>query len=380
MSGATEGGKRTAAIEADERFMGRALELGRLGSPSPNPHVGAVVVKDGVIVGEGHHDRAGQPHAEAVALTSAGAKAAGSTLYVTLEPCNHVGRTPPCTEGILKAKVKRVVVGCVDPNPNVSGGGLERLRSAGLEVTAGALEAQAKALIAPWTKCVTTGFPYVSLKLALSLDGRIATRTGDSKWVTGVAARQRVHLLRSAHDAVGVGIGTALADDPRLTVRDAPGSSPLRLVFDTRLRLPVNARLVQTAREIPTWVICSEDADAEAEEALRSRGVEILRAPSSAEGRIDVGAALQLLASRGIVTVMFEGGAELAGSLLASRLADELHCFVAPILLGPRGRPGAIDWAGPDSPGEAPRIERPTWELCDEDAYVYGRLHYPERT
>lgn len=363
----------------DEKWMAIALERGTRGTPSPNPHVGAVVVKGGQVVGLGHHERAGEDHAEVAALREAGDKAKGGTLYVTLEPCNHVGRTPPCTDAILQAKIARVVAGCRDPNPHVEGGGIEKLRAAGVRVDIGCREAEAQKLIAPWSKFVTSGIPYVALKLALSLDGRIASRTGASKWVTGPEARARVHLLRSQHDAVVVGIGTAIADDPRLTVRDAPGQSPLRVVLDTKLRLPVAARLVQTAREVPTWVICTTDAPSSHEEALAERGVEVLRAPASAEGRIDPVAALRLLASRGIVTVMVEGGAELAGSLLAAAVIDELHCFIAPILLGPRGRPGAVDWAGPATPGEAPCIGEPQWEVCGVDAHVWGVLRYPPR-
>ena len=362
----------------DDAFMARALELAQLGTPSPNPHVGAVVVsKSGEIVGEGHHERAGEPHAETVALGAAKKRAEGGTLYVTLEPCNHHGRTPPCTEAILASKVKRVVVGCADPNPNVEGGGIARLRAAGVEVVM-CLEDEAKRVIAPWAKYVTSGLPYVTLKLAMSLDGRIAARTGYSKWVTGADARARVHALRAKNDGVAIGIGTALADDPRLTVREAPGPSPMRVIFDTRLRLPVDSKLVATAAEVPTWVIASVDASMENEEALTTRGVEVLRAPASPEGRVDVRAAMGLLAARGVVMLMVEGGAELAGSFLASRLADELHVFVAPILLGPRGRPGAVDWAGPDAPAQAPRIAMPTWELCGQDAHVYGPLLYPE--
>jgi diaminohydroxyphosphoribosylaminopyrimidine deaminase / 5-amino-6-(5-phosphoribosylamino)uracil reductase len=367
------------AIGEDDKWMARALELGRQGHPSPNPHVGAVVVSGGAAVGEGHHERAGEDHAELVALKKAGAKARGSTLYVTLEPCNHVGRTPPCTEAIARAKVKRVVIGCRDPNPHVTGQGIERLQGAGIEVVLGVGEPQAVRLVAPWAKCVTTGVPYVTLKLGLSLDGRIATRTGESKWVTRSDARACVHVLRGMHDAVAIGIGTALADDPRLTVRDVPGPSPLRVVFDTKLRLPPHSRLVETASEVPTWVIASTDAPSAEEEALTVQGVEVLRAPTSAEGRIDPLAALKLLASRGVVSVMVEGGAELAGSMLAGRLADELHAFIAPILLGPRGRPGAVDWAGPAQISDAPRIKTPQWEVCGEDAHVFGPLEYPER-
>lgn len=363
----------------DEKWMGLALERGARGNPSPNPHVGAVVVKNGQVLGVGHHERAGEEHAEVAALREAGERARGATLYVTLEPCNHVGRTPPCTSTIVASKVARVVVGCPDPNPHVAGGGVDKLREAGIHVDVGCREPDARRLIAPWTKFVVDGVPYVCLKLALSLDGRIASRTGASKWVTGPEARARVHLLRAHHDAVMVGIGTALADDPRLTVRDAPGQSPLRVVLDTKLRLPVAGRLVQTAREVPTWVICTTDAASSAEEALVERGVEVLRAAPSAEGRIDPLVALKVLASRGIVTVMIEGGAELAGSVLAGRVVDELHCFIAPILLGPRGRPGAVDWAGPATPAEAPCIEDPQWEVCGVDAHVWGQLRYPPR-
>ena len=366
-------------LTEDEKWMKRALESARAGRPSPNPHVGAVVVANGQIVSDAHHERAGEDHAEVSALRAAGDKARGATIYVTLEPCNHTGRTPPCTEALVAAKVAKVVIGCRDPNPHVTGGGIERLKAAGIEVVVGVRESEARAVIAPWSKHVTVGLPYLSLKLALSLDGRIATRTGASKWVTGPEARARVHTLRAAHDAVAIGIGTALADDPRLTVRDVAGGSPLRVVFDTKLRLPPHSRLVESATEVPTCVICSNDASSALEEALTTRGVEVLRAPSSAEGRIDPAAALRLLASHGIVTMMVEGGAELAGSILAGRLADELHAFIAPSLLGPRGRPGAVDWAGPDTPAEAPRIANPRWELCGSDAYVHGVVQYPDR-
>jgi diaminohydroxyphosphoribosylaminopyrimidine deaminase/5-amino-6-(5-phosphoribosylamino)uracil reductase len=246
-------------------------------------------------------------------------------------------------------------------------------------VTIGVCEKRARSLIAPWAKCVTTGLPYVSLKVALSLDGRIATRTGASKWVTGPEARAKVHELRSRMDAVAVGIGTVVADDPRLTVREIAAPSPIRVVFDTKLRIPVGARLITTARETPTWIVTSLEASVAVEQALVDLGVEILRAPPSAEGRIDVTAALRALAQRGVVSLMVEGGAELAGSVLASRLADELHVFVSPILLGPRGRPGAVDWAGPDTPSEAPRIVDPHWERCGKDAYVFGPLAFPPK-
>jgi diaminohydroxyphosphoribosylaminopyrimidine deaminase/5-amino-6-(5-phosphoribosylamino)uracil reductase len=368
--------------EFDLATMRMALEEARKSLPSPNPPVGAVVVSaDGEVVGAAHHARAGEDHAEISALRNAGEAARGGTLFVTLEPCNHQGRTPPCVDAILKAGIKRVVVGCPDPNPNVVGGGARRLSESGVVVDVGVGGGEARAVIAPWTKFITSGMPYVSLKLALSLDGRIATRSGASKWVTGPEARAKVQELRAQHDAVAVGIGTAVADDPRLTVR-VPGLAelgrrPTRIVFDTHLRLPLHGRLVQTAREVATWVLTGEDAPESQEQSLVDAGAVVMRVPNSAEGRVDVAAALRILASQGIVSILVEGGAELAGSILASRLVDELHAFIAPILLGPRGRPGAVDWAGPDTPSDAPRIVDPRWELCGRDAYVSGPLAFP---
>jgi diaminohydroxyphosphoribosylaminopyrimidine deaminase/5-amino-6-(5-phosphoribosylamino)uracil reductase len=368
-----------APEDLDTQMMALALADGEKGHPSPNPHVGAVVARGKEVLATSHHERAGEDHAEMRALRQAGSKAAGATLYVSLEPCNHDGRTPPCVDAILEAKIAKVVIGCIDPNPHVRGGGAERLREAGVEVKVGVSEKEARALIAPWAKCVTTGLPHVSLKLALSLDGRIATRTGASKWVTGPEARAKVHELRSRMDAVAVGIGTVVADDPRLTVREIQAPSPVRVVFDTKLRIPSGARLVTTAREVPTWIVTSLEASPAVAQTLTDQGVEILRAPPSAEGRIDVTAALRALAQRGVVSLMVEGGAELAGSVLAARLADELHVFVSPILLGPRGRPGAVDWAGPDTPSEAPRVVDAHWERCGKDAYVFGPLAFPPK-
>jgi len=368
----------------DLAMMRQALEHGSATRPSPNPPVGAMVVgTDGEVVSKAYHSEAGEAHAEVAALEEAGEATKGATLYVTLEPCNHEGQTDPCVDAILQSGVKRVVVGCLDPNPHVTGGGAKRLEEAGLEVEVGVAGPECRALIAPWTKYITHGVPHVAIKLALSLDGRIATRSGSSKWVTGPEARVKVQHLRSMHDAVAVGIGTALADDPRLTVRDdallAFGKEPIRLVFDTKLRLPRGSRVVETAAEVPTWVCAGVDADDEAEKALVDAGCTVLRVAQTSDGRIDMAAALTHLADSGIVSLLIEGGAELAGTLLAGELADELHAFIAPLLLGPRGRPGAVDWAGPETPADAPRIVDPSWEVCGQDAYVYGAIAYPEK-
>jgi diaminohydroxyphosphoribosylaminopyrimidine deaminase/5-amino-6-(5-phosphoribosylamino)uracil reductase len=365
--------------ELDAEMMARAIQLAKFGDPSPNPHVGCVVAKDGDIVGEGFHETAGYDHAEVAALRSAGQGARGATLYVTLEPCNHQGRTPACVDAILAAGIARVVIGCRDPNPNVRGGGIERLKEAGVEVITGVLEHEARVLIRPWSKFVLTGQAYLSLKLAVSLDGRIATRTGASKWITCPESRARVQELRTSHDAVMVGINTVSSDDPRLTVRDVPGRNPIRVVVDSKLRLPANSQLVSSAREIPTCVVTTLEASRSASETLEDAGVNVIRVPATAEGRCDMHIALVELAAREVVSVLCEGGAELAGSLLAAGLVDEMHVFVAPLLLGPRGRPGAVDWAGPEAPGDAPRIENPRWELCGDDAYISGALLYPKR-
>ena len=369
------------AKDFDQELMRRAIALGEKGDPSPNPHVGSVVANaQGEILGEGFHESTGLDHAETAALKAAGPKARGQALYVSLEPCNHQGRTPPCVDAILAAGIKRVVIGCRDPNPRVAGGGIERLREAGVEVVEGVLEAEAQNLIKSWSKFITSGQSYLTLKLAISLDGRIATRTGASKWITGPESRLRVQALRASHDAVMVGVNTVLADDPRLTVRDIPGRSPVRVIVDSKLRIPTTAQVVQTATQIPTCVVTTQAAPKPLEEALQALGVRVIRVPPTAEGRCEPAVMLRELAAREVVNVMCEGGSELGGSLLASGLADELHVFVAPVLLGPRGRPGAVDWAGPENPSDAPRIDPPHWELCGGDAYVWGPLKYPKKT
>jgi diaminohydroxyphosphoribosylaminopyrimidine deaminase/5-amino-6-(5-phosphoribosylamino)uracil reductase len=367
--------------DLDSELMLRALALGAGGDPTPNPHVGSVIADaDGTIIGEGFHQAAGHDHAEVVALKKAGSAARGKTLYVTLEPCNHQGRTPPCVDAILAAGIRRVVIGCRDPDPRVQGGGIERLQAAGVEVLVGVQEAEAKALIQPWAKYVTEHTCFVTLKLAISLDGRIATRTGASKWITSPEARLRVQTLRAHHDAVMVGINTVLTDNPRLTVRDTPGRNPIRVIVDSKLRIPLTSQVVQGAAQIPTCVVTTVGASVTAEQALEQAGVRVIRVPATAEGRCDPVITFRELAAREVVSVMCEGGSELAGSLLAHRLPDQLHVFVAPLLLGPRGRPGAVDWAGPENPSDAPRIDPARWELCGTDAYVWGPIAYPKKT
>jgi diaminohydroxyphosphoribosylaminopyrimidine deaminase/5-amino-6-(5-phosphoribosylamino)uracil reductase len=327
-----------------ERFMRLALREARrgLGRTSPNPAVGAVLVKGGRVVGRGHHARAGAPHAEVAAIHDAGSRARGADLYTTLEPCDHFGRTPPCSLAMLEAGVRRVFSGSSDPNPRVNGRGLRRLRRAGVEVRTGLLRAECDAINETWFRYITTGRPHVTLKLAATLDGRIATSGGDSRWVTGPAARAIVHRLRNAADAVLVGAGTARADDPRLTARlpGGRGRDPIRVVLDSRLRLPAGLRLLRPRSAAPTLVAHV----AGKAPARPPRGVEYVRCRARG-GRVDLRDLLRRLGRRGVTTLLVEGGGEVAASLLAAGLVDRLLLFVAPRLAG-----GGLSWL----PGRGP--------------------------
>jgi diaminohydroxyphosphoribosylaminopyrimidine deaminase / 5-amino-6-(5-phosphoribosylamino)uracil reductase len=317
--------------------MRRALALAERGwgRVAPNPLVGALVYRDGEVVGEGHHAAYGEPHAEVEALRAAGERARGATLYVTLEPCSHHGKTPPCTEAILAAGVRRVVFAAADPNPRAAGGA-EVLRRAGVEVEGGVGAEAARELNAPFFHAFAdrgVARPWLALKLALSLDARIADALGRSAWITGEEARAEVHRLRAGFDAVAVGIGTALADDPRLTVRGAvePRRAPVRIVFDRLLRLPPAGYLARSAREIPVWALCGPGADPLRREELERAGVVVLAAPDLAGG-------LRLVRERGVRSVFCEGGAALAAALLDEELVDRLYLFFAPLFLGRGGR------------------------------------------
>lgn len=354
--------------------MRRALEEARRGAPSPNPPVGAVVFRDGVAVGAGFHARAGDAHAEVVALREAGDRARGATLVVTLEPCNHHGRTPPCTEAILQAGVARVVYASADPNPHVDGGGAAWLRARGVEVISGfgALQPEAEHLIAPWRTFITRGRPFVTLKLAMSLDGRIATRGGESRWITGAAARADGHALRAESDAVLVGSGTVLADDPRLTVRDAPVvRAPTRVVVDSALRIPLDAALVRTAREVPTAVVTVRGRDAR---ALADAGVTVLAVEAGATGRVDLHAALRALAGRGVVSVLCEGGGGLHGALVDAGLVDRVVAYVAPMVIGGAGATSAVAGLGAATLAEVTRFAWTRVARLGDDLRLEGEV------
>lgn len=349
--------------------MRSALALARrgLGSTWPNPSVGCVVVRDGRVVGRGRTGDGGRPHAEIVALAQAGADARGATAYVTLEPCSHHGRTPPCADALVTAGIARVVVATTDPDPRVDGRGLRRLGAAGVAVEGGVLRPDGVELLAGFAKRVTEGRPLVTLKLATTLDGRIATSGGESKWITGPQARRAAHAMRGRHDAVLVGIGTALADDPDLTCR-IPGfrTVPLvRVVLDSGLRLPAECRLARTANEAPTWVLHAPDAHPERQAALAAAGCKLFAVPRSGAS-LDPCAALRTLGREGLTRVLVEGGSEVAASLLRAGLADRIAWFHAPFLIGGDGT-AAVASLGGARLSELARYRRDRVGTCGAD-------------
>ena len=336
------GSVATAGVAADRRFMELALSLGRrgLGRTWPNPAVGAVIVKDGEIVGRGWTQPGGRPHAEVEALRRAGAMARRATLYVTLEPCSHHGKSPPCADAVIASGIARVVSAMEDPNPEVAGRGHARLRSAGIGVDVGIEVATARRDHAGHIRRMRDGRPHVTLKLAISADGKAAGAGRQRVAISGNAVRDRVHLMRARSDAIMIGVGTALADDPVLTCR-LPGMakmSPTRVVLDAGLRLPIQSRLVATAGETPLWIIGGEGAPAASETAARQCGVEVLRVAEK-QGRLDLRAVLSLLAKRGITRLMIEGGPTVASALIEADLVDEAIFFHSPLVIGQEGLP-----------------------------------------
>jgi diaminohydroxyphosphoribosylaminopyrimidine deaminase/5-amino-6-(5-phosphoribosylamino)uracil reductase len=362
---------RAAAIpeERDALWMDRALRQAQrgVGLTSPNPVVGAVLVNDDRVVGEGAHLRAGGPHAEAVALQAAGAAARGATCYVTLEPCAHVGRTPPCADALVRAGVARVVAAVGDPYREVDGRGLARLREAGVAVTLGVREREARALNRAFFCAVTEGRPHVTLKAAMTLDGKIAAADGTSRWITGDAARLESHRLRFAADAVLVGIGTVLLDDPQLTVRhpELAPKEPLRVVADSRLRIPRDARVLGAGDPARTVIACVAPAPAGPAAALRARGVRVLELPGD-DGRVDLRALLAALRTLDVIAVLAEGGGELGGALVDAGLVDRVAFFVAPRLLGGREAPGPLGGRGRALKDAIALMEMTTRRLGDD--------------
>lgn len=362
----------------DEQYMQMALDLAASarGRTNPNPLVGAVIVKEGRVVGMGAHLKAGEPHAEVHAFRMAGEHAEGATLYVTLEPCSHHGRTPPCADLVIQSKVKRVVVAMVDPNPLVAGRGTTRIREAGIEVTVGVLEAESRRLNERFIHNMLTGRPFVVVKTAMTLDGKIAAHTGDSRWITGPAARERVHRLRDEVDGILVGVNTVIADDPELTTRlsEGGGRNPTRVILDSSLRLPETAKVLDTS-VAPTWIVTGPDADAEKADRLRARGVELVQAPRTEEG-LDLRAVLEALYQKGVTHLLVEGGASVNGALLQAGLIDKVMSFIAPKLIGGQAAPTPYAGAGFAKMADAMELENVTLEQYGDDICLTG---YPKR-
>lgn len=327
----------------DIDYMKLALQIAKStrGQTSPNPIVGSVVVKDGQIVGIGAHLKAGEGHAEVQALKMAGEKARGATIYVTLEPCSHYGKTPPCADLIIERGIKRAVIATTDPNPKVAGNGIQKLKDAGIEVVVGVCREEADKMNAVFFHYIKTKRPYVTLKTAMTLDGKIATKTGESKWITSGEAREDAHYYRHVNDAILVGVGTVIADDPSLTTRlPLGGKQPIRIVLDRHLRTPLKAKLVQD-QLAPTWIITTEHASEEKEYQLRENGVRVIRLPD-----FSLSSVLNVLGEQKITSLFVEGGAEISGSFLKEQLVHQWIIYVAPKAFGGRAAPSAVAGEG----------------------------------
>lgn len=360
-----------------EFFMRIALEEAAkgLGRTSPNPVVGAVLVKGGRIIARGYHQRAGSAHAEVVALEAAGAKARGADLYTTLEPCDHYGRTPPCSVALLEAGVRRVICASADPNPKVNGKGVARLRRGGVEVLTGVLREEADRLNRPFFKVIQKGLPYVTLKAAVTLDGKLATATGDSRWVTGEEARAWVHRLRDQVDAILVGANTVRLDDPRLTTRlpGGGGRDPVRIVVDSRLRLTPKYQVFTQRSPARTVLATVEDPTSRKARRFSELGVDVWQVRANRAGRVDLKALLKRIAKEGLSHVLVEGGAEVYGSFLREKLADSLALFVAPKLIGAKG----LSWTGDLGINVMPKalaVKDLSFERFGEDLLIQARF------
>ncbi len=355
-------------------FMQRAIDLARQGEgrTAPNPPVGAVIVNAGVVVGEGFHPQAGEPHAEIFALRQAGTKARGAEIYVTLEPCSHHGKTPPCADALIAAGIKSVYVGTTDPNPLVAGRGIEKLEQAGIEVQIGILGPECKRLIAPFSHHILTGNPFAIYKAALTLDGNTATSTGDSQWVSGEESRLVVHQLRNRVEAIMVGINTVLSDDPLLNTRlpEGGGRDPLRVVVDSQLRIPVDCRMLKQTSTAKT-LVATVSTDQDKISDLQTAGAEVFIFPAI-DGRVSLSALWQELGQRNVQRLLLEGGAGLAGAALSAGLIDRLMLFVSPKILGGSSPFGLFPGVGCTDMAEAIKLVDMTYTPIGEDLLIIG--------
>lgn len=359
--------------EADRNYMERALRLASRGGGfvNPNPQVGAVIVRDGEIIGEGYHEKFGAPHAEVNAIEDAGNSVRDATLYVTLEPCAHYGKTPPCTEKIIESGLKKVQVAVKDPNPRVSGKGIKRLREAGVEVSLGLMEQNARKINEIYFHYVKTERPFVLLKLAMTLDGKIATRTGDARWISSEPSRKLVHELRARYSAVGVGVNTVIADDPRLNVRDAEGPDGARIVFDSGGRTPPDSQLLSLSSSAPTVLITGKNVPEDRLEKFESKGAKVWQIPVVQRG-LDLDSLLERMGDRGYDSLLVEGGGEIAWSFLDENLVNKIRFFYSPKVVGGREAVPAVGGQGRATVSEGLEVEELTVERVGEDVTIVG--------
>lgn len=344
------------------------------GRTSPNPMVGAVVVKNGEVIATGYHKKAGEPHAEAIALRKAGAKAKGATLYVTLEPCSHTDkRTPPCTPLVIRSGIKSVVVAMIDPNPRVSGGGIKALRKAGIEVVVGILKEEARKLNEAFIKHITTGLPFVTLKIAQTLDGKTATASGESKWITGEKARKEGHHLRNVNDAILVGINTVLKDNPSLTARVPGGRDPVRVIVDSSLRIPATAKVITQKSSAGTIIATTADASAAKIKKIQESSAEALVVKSS-RGLVDLRDLMKKLGKKGIASVLIEGGSEIHASAIKSGIVDKVAFFIAPLLMTGRDSLCSIGGISPLRLTHAVKLTDVTVKFVGQDLMIEGYI------
>lgn len=351
----------------ERKYMERAIELAKRarGFTSPNPMVGAVIVKDGRVIGEGYHERCGELHAERNALASLAESAEGATIYVTLEPCCHYGKTPPCTEAIIEHKLAKVVIGSRDPNPLVSGKGAAILRKAGIEVVEDFMREECDAINPIFFHYITTKRPYVAMKYAMTMDGKIATRTGASRWITGEAARNHVQTLRHAYKGIMVGIGTVLADNPMLNCRMQGGIDPVRIVCDTHLRIPMDCQIVQTADTIET-ILATSTNEKEKIDQLIKKGVQILQIPEK-DGCIDLNLLMQTLGEKGIDSILLEGGGRLNDSFLREKLIQKAYVYLAPKIFGGEDAKTPVEGIGVSLPEQSANFKLQQIQQIEED-------------
>lgn len=365
-----------------EHYMRLALELAERarGRTSPNPLVGAVIVKDGQIVGRGYHQKAGTPHAEVHALKEAGEKARGAAMYVTLEPCSHYGRTPPCSKAVIEAALSEVYIAMEDPNPKVAGQGIRQLKNAGIKVEVGILQEAARRLNEIFIKYITAKQPFVLLKTAMTLDGKIAARTGHARWVTGPQARLRVHRIRDEYDAILAGVNTVLVDDPELTCRlpEGAGHDPVRLVLDTRARTPLKSRILQVDSSAPTIIVTTDLAPEENLARLKAAGADVITLPNR-KGRVHLPEMLLELGRREISSLLVEGGAEVSAAFVEEGLVDKVLWFIAPKIIGGKDAPGPVGGTGLARMDEALALRDTAWGQAGNDFYVEGYPDYVHR-